>query len=177
MTDLPDMNEKAVSTPSLLAVDAGLRCGLALFDLSTGTLRWFRSHNFGSVPRLRRASASLINEIPDLVACVIEGGGMIADPWMKTLAFRRIEYHQISAEQWRPSMLLSRERRNGADAKKAALSSARHSIANAADKRAKSLTDDTAEAIMIGEWALLNVAVLFPTIAVRKESDNDESAR
>ena len=170
------MHEKVVSTPSLLAVDAGLRCGLALFDLTTGTLRWFRSHNFGSVPRLRRASASLINEIPDLVACVIEGGGMIADPWMKELAFRRIDYRQISAEQWRPGMLLSRQRRNGSDAKKAAMTSARNSIAHAADKRAKSLTDDTAEAILIGEWALINVAELFPTMNIRKESDNDESA-
>lgn len=170
------MHEKVVSKPSLLAVDAGLRCGLALFDLSTGTLRWFRSHNFGSAPRLRRASVSLINEIPDLVACVIEGGGMIADPWIKALAYRRIDYHQISAEHWRPGMLLSRQRRSGADAKKAALSNARHSIANASDKRAKSLTDDTAEAILIGEWALLNFAELFPSFDMRKESDHDESA-
>jgi hypothetical protein len=73
-------------------------------------------------------------------------------------------------------MLLSRQRRNGADAKKAAMSSARNSIANAADKRAKSLTDDTAEAILIGEWALLNLAELFPALEMRKESDHDESA-
>jgi hypothetical protein len=73
-------------------------------------------------------------------------------------------------------MLLSRQRRNGSDAKKAAMTSARNSIAHAADKRAKSLTDDTAEAILIGEWALINVAELFPTMNIRKESDNDESA-
>lgn len=167
------MHEKVVSNPSLLAVDAGLRCGLALFDLTTGRLRWFRSHNFGSAPRLRRASVALINEIPDLVACVIEGGGMIADPWIKALAFRRIECHQISAEKWRAGMLLSRQRRSGLDAKKAALTSARNSIAQASDKRAKSLTDDTAEAILIGEWALLNFVDLFPTIDIRKESDHD----
>jgi len=176
MTDLTAMHEKVVSNPSLLAVDAGLRCGLALFDLNSGTLRWFRSHNFGSAPRLRRASTALLNEIPDVVACVIEGGGMIADPWIKALSFRRIDYQQISAEQWRPGMLLSRQRRNGADAKKAALSSARSSIANAADKRAKSLTDDTAEAILIGEWALINFAQLFPAVELRKESDHDSFA-
>lgn len=167
------MHEKVVSNPSLLAVDAGLRCGLALFDLKTGQLRWFRSHNFGSIPRLRRAAASLLNEIPDVVACVVEGGGAIADPWIKASTFRHVEYQQISAEQWRPSMLLSRQRRSGLDAKKAALSTARSSISHAADKRAKSLTDDTAEAIMIGEWALRNVSELFPTIVIRKDSGND----
>lgn len=94
MTDLGAMHEKVVSNPSLLAVDAGLRCGLALFDLASGQLRWFRSHNFGSAPRLRRAAASLIKETPDVVACVIEGGGMIADPWIKAAAFHRIDYCQ-----------------------------------------------------------------------------------
>lgn len=170
------MHEKVVSNASLLAIDAGLRCGLALFDLSTGQLRWFRSHNFGSAPRLRRAAASLIKEIPDVVACVIEGGGMIADPWIKAASFHRIEYCQISAEHWRSGMLLSRQRRSGADAKKAAIVSARSSISQAADKRAKSLTDDTAEAILIGEWAIRNVAELFPALEVRKDLDHDESA-
>ena len=159
-----------------MAVDAGLRCGLALFDLSTGQLRWFRSHNFGSAPRLRRAAASLIKEIPDVVACVIEGGGMIADPWIKAASFHRIEYCQISAEHWRSGMLLSRQRRSGTDAKKAAIVSARSSISQAADKRAKSLTDDTAEAILIGEWALINFAQLFPAVELRKESDHDSFA-
>lgn len=169
------MHEKAVSNPSLLAVDAGLRCGLALFDITTGQLRWFRSHNFGALPRLRRAAASLIKEIPDVTACVIEGGGAIADPWIKSASFHHIEYRQIAAEHWRSGMLLSRQRRSGADAKKAALVSARSTISQAADKRAKDITDDTAEAILIGEWAIRNFAELFPLLAMRKESDRDES--
>jgi hypothetical protein len=176
MMKMSNVHENVVSTPSLLAVDAGFRCGLALFDLTSGTLRWFRSHNFGSSPRLRRASASLIGEIPDLVACVIEGGGNIADPWIKALTFRRIEYAQISAERWRPEMLLSRQQRSGHDAKKAAVTGAKQRIAHAVDKRSKSITDDTAEAIMIGEWALLHREELFPLLYSMKGTSHDESA-
>mgnify|MGYP000370310665 CR=1 FL=1 len=47
--------------PRLLAVDAGVRTGLAAFD-GRGLLLWCRSRNFGTVSRLRRAGAIVLGK-------------------------------------------------------------------------------------------------------------------
>ena len=43
----------------ILAVDLGLRTGLAYFD-DEGRLAWFRAQNMGSVPRLKRAIPAVL---------------------------------------------------------------------------------------------------------------------
>lgn len=48
--------------PSLLAVDLGLKTGLALFE-GQGKLLWYRSHNYGTTERLKRAVPKLIDGI------------------------------------------------------------------------------------------------------------------
>ena len=58
---------------SLLAVDLGLKSGLALFNRD-GTLAWYRSHNFGSRERLKRGIPGILETIPDISAIVMEGG-------------------------------------------------------------------------------------------------------
>lgn len=50
---------------SLLAVDLGLRTGLALYG-ADGRLRWYRSQNYGSAERLRRAVYAELNAMPEL---------------------------------------------------------------------------------------------------------------
>ena len=65
--------------PSLLAVDLGLKAGLALYS-DNGRLCWYRSHNFGTTERLRRGVPGITDAIPDLVAIVIEGGGVMPLP-------------------------------------------------------------------------------------------------
>ena len=65
----------------LLAIDAGLRCGLAWYGLD-GRLIRYRSTHFTDRGSLRRAAyglhgASLI---------YAEGGGPVADPWLKAAA-------------------------------------------------------------------------------------------
>ena len=68
--------------PTLLAVDLGLRAGLALYG-NDGRLRWYRSHNFGNMTRLKRGVYTILNELPTLHWLVLEGGGPLALIWRK----------------------------------------------------------------------------------------------
>lgn len=139
----------------LLAVDAGLHCGYAMFDIATATLLWYRSHNYGALARLRRGAATLIAQELPIDVVVLEGGGAIADPWRKSAEFHGIQVVQIYAEQWRHDVLYARERRSGASAKRAALAHAQTSMAHAKSQYHSDHTRyDAVEAIMIGEWAL-----------------------
>jgi hypothetical protein len=51
------------SMPALLAVDAGVRTGLALLDRD-GRLVWCRSHNLGNTARLKKAAARCFMSCP-----------------------------------------------------------------------------------------------------------------
>ncbi len=145
--------------PSLLAVDLGLKTGLALFEKS-GKLIWYRSHNFGTTERLRRGVARILEGIPGLAAIFIEGGGSLATVWEKEAQRRNIALQRIDAGEWRRLFLLSREQRSGVEAKKHAGEVARRVIAWAEASRPTSLRHDAAEAIMIGLWGLLHLGWL-----------------
>lgn len=75
---------------SLLAVDLGVRAGLACYDES-GRLRWYRSSDFGDAARLRRAIAwsglrppsSLDRDAAD--AILIGMWGVMNAGWVRTL--------------------------------------------------------------------------------------------
>src|SRR5664279_4375864 len=90
--------------PSLLAVDLGLKTGLALFE-ETGKLLWYRSHNFGTTERLKRGVPGILDGIPALAALVIEGGGNLATVWEKEADRRGIAVYRIGAEEWRQMFL------------------------------------------------------------------------
>ncbi|MBU0753897.1 MAG: hypothetical protein KJ645_02070, partial [Planctomycetes bacterium] len=64
----------------LLAVDVGLRTGLALYN-SDGKLQWYRSRKLSNTAKLKRISYLAFNEIPDLEWLVLEGGGPLAGVW------------------------------------------------------------------------------------------------
>lgn len=145
--------------PSLLAVDAGLHTGLALYD-QDGRLRWYRSQHFGSRARLRRGVFGLLNGLPDLARLVVEGGGTEAVAWEREAARRRLVWRQISAETWRRHLFYRRERRTGALAKQHADTLARHIIAWSGAARPTSLRHDAAEAILIGLWGVLDAGWL-----------------
>lgn len=144
---------------SLLAVDLGLKTGLALYGRD-GKLSWYRSKNFGSASRLKRAVYGLLKEIPDLALIVIEGGGEIADIWEREAARREIPVSRISAEQWRARLLLRREQRTGAMAKDAATEMADRIIAWSGLRRPTAPRHDAAEAILIGLWGILEAGWL-----------------
>ena len=144
---------------SLLAVDVGLRTGLALYR-DDGRLLWHRSHNFGSMARLRRAVAGILAEEPGLAWVVLEGGGAVARVWERAAARRGIQVRQIAAEDWREQLLYPRQQRSGAQAKQSAQDLARRVIEWSGAPRAPSLRHDAAEAILAGLWAVADAGWL-----------------
>lgn len=139
----------------LLAVDAGLRAGLALWD-DTGTLHWYRSRNYGARARLKRAAWRAVGEAGPLDALVVEGGGPMADPWLRAADRRDVPARSVDAGAWRERLLLPRDRRSGGDAKDEAVRLARTVIEWAGAPRPTSLRHDAAEAVLVGLWALVD---------------------
>lgn len=137
----------------LLAVDAGLRCGLAFYS-QTDTLTWYRSSNFGSLSRLRQAVYTILRELPDNTVVVLEGGGQIADIWESASRRRGFEFIKISAEKWRALLMFPKQKRTGSEAKRTADTIARRVIKWAGAPKPTSLRHDAAEAILIGLWAI-----------------------
>jgi len=144
---------------SLLAVDLGLRTGLALYG-ADGRLVWYRSQNFGNATRLRRAVHGLLHELAGLRWLVLEGGGNLAEIWKREAERRGLEVEQIGAERWRRQLLYVREQRTGAQAKVHAGELARRIIDWSDAPRPTSLRHDAAEAIVIGFWGVLQVGLL-----------------
>ena len=149
---------------TLLAVDLGVRTGLALYG-GDGRLLRYRSQNFGSAARLRRALPALLDAERDLAWVVIEGGGTLADAWEREVSRRRLAFRRIAAEDWRRVLLYPREQRSGAQAKTTADGLARRIIEWSGAPRPTSLRHDAAEAILIGFWGVLDAGWL-PEIPV-----------
>jgi hypothetical protein len=144
---------------SLLAVDLGLRTGLALYG-GEGRLVWYRSRHFGSPGQLRRRARALLDEAPDLDYLILEGGGPIAQIWEREGLRHGAQVRQISAEQWRSDLLYPRQHRNGDQAKQSADDLARRVIEWSGARRPTSLRHDAAEAILVGLWGVLDVGWL-----------------
>ncbi len=141
----------------LLAVDLGLRTGLAAYG-ADGRLRWYRSTNFGSRARLRRGAYAVVRDVAaahDLAAVVMEGGGAEATAWRQAAARCGVPVTQIGAERWRRKLLPPRDRRSGTAAKAAADALARRVIAWSGADAPTALRHDAAEAVCIGLWAAL----------------------
>jgi hypothetical protein len=136
----------------LLAVDAGLRCGLARFSLD-GRLIWYRSTNFGRTSRLRAGIRSILEADPGLEALAVEGGGRIAGLWAGEAERKGLKVTRLSAEDWRRDLLPALE--GAAECKRAALAEARKIIERSGAKRPNSLRHDAAEAILIGLWSVM----------------------
>ena len=138
----------------LLAVDLGLKTGLALYG-GDGKLRGYRSKNFGTTARLKRAVYAILKEIPGLALLVIEGGGGIAEIWEHEAQKQGIAVRRITAEDWRKTILLGREQRTGAVAKERAARLADAVIAWSGLRRPTAPRHDAAEAILIGLWGVI----------------------
>lgn len=139
----------------LLAVDAGLRAGLAVYR-DDGRLESYRSTNFGAAKRLRSAVHGILRDIEGLSRVVVEGGGPLADPWLKEAQRRGIPAVQVDARTWREALLLPRQRRTGATAKEEADELARRIIDGSGAPRPTSLRHDAAEAILVGLWGAVD---------------------
>jgi len=144
---------------SLLAVDLGLKTGLALYD-QEGRLCWYRSKNYGTTARLKRDVNNILGSIPALQYLVVEGDRGLADIWEREAERRNIPVLQINAEQWRQKLLYAREQKSGLQAKLNADYLARKVIKWSGMPGPTSLRHDAAEAIMIGLWAVLKLGWL-----------------
>ncbi len=144
------MNEPA---QYLLAVDVGLSTGLALFDAG-GRLLWYRSHHPATPQKLRKLIAKLLRDAPRPTHLYLEGGGPLADLWLREAEKPALSVTQISAEQWRTKLFHARQHKSGKVAKKQADILARTVIRELGGKNPTRLRHDTAEAILIGYYAL-----------------------
>ncbi len=139
---------------SLLAVDLGLRTGLALYG-SDARLVWYRSQHFGNRASLRRGVHGLLDACPDVAHLVLEGGGPIADIWVREAGRREISVSQIAAEDWRGRFFSPKDQRGRERSKLTADVLARRIIEWSGAPRPTSLRHDAAEAILIGLWGVL----------------------
>jgi hypothetical protein len=137
---------------AVLAVDLGLRSGLAAFD-EAGELVWYRSTNFGDRGRLRRAVTGVLDKLPDLELVALEGDRQLGEAWERVAIKRGAEVVWVTAETWRETLLTPSQRRSGSEAKRAADVIARDIIRRSAAPNPTSLRHDAAEAILIGVWA------------------------
>ena len=144
----------------LLAVDLGLRTGLAVYGRD-GRLVSYRSQNLGTRARLRRAAGGVLADHDGLERVVLEGGGDIADLWKRAADRAGVYARVIDAEVWRRALLLARDQRTGADAKSAADGLARAVIEWSGAPRPKGpLRHDAAEAVAVGLWGVIDAGWL-----------------
>ena len=143
----------------LLAVDLGVRTGLALYGRD-GRLRWYRSQNYGSAGRLRRGARALLDTVGEVEHLVLEGGGDLAALWAKEGERRGLAVRVVDAETWRRLLLYPRERRTAGQAKEAADALARRVIAWSGAARPTSLRHDAAEAVLVGLWGVIRAGWL-----------------
>ncbi len=135
----------------LLAVDLGLRAGLAWFA-EDGRLLRARSTHFANKTILRRALPSIWNEVPGVAHVVLEGGGPVGDIWRKSAERLGLPVTQICAEDWRKEVLLPSQQGDGPLAKTIACRMARSIARDAGLAPATELVNDAAEAIVFGQW-------------------------
>jgi hypothetical protein len=143
----------------LLAIDLGLRTGLATYGRD-GRLRTYRSQNFGTRTRLKRAAAGVLRAHDGCRVLVVEGDASLARIWGRAAEQRGASVVPVTPEVWRGALLRPSEPRSGADAKRAADRLARAVIDWADVEQPTSLRHDAAEAILIGLWAVLRLGWL-----------------
>lgn len=141
---------------ALLAVDAGVRTGLALLDRK-GRLLWCRSHNLGSTARLKKAAARVLFELPPLEYLVVEGGGQTAGIWEHAAARRGLPCMVIQAPDWREDFLPPRQRVSGRKAKAAACALVTTILRREGWSSPTTPGHDAAEAALIGLWAAVQL--------------------
>ncbi len=70
--------------------------GFALYG-ADGRLRWYRSRNYGTMGRLKKAAYVLVGELEGLERVVVEGGGGPSEPWVKEAERRSIPVVRVHA--------------------------------------------------------------------------------
>ncbi len=135
----------------VLAIDLGLRHGLAWFD-SSGELIAYRSTRFSKKRVLKQKVYGILGEIEGVTHIVTEGDRQLASYWHGAARKLGILVLAVAPEVWRSQMLKPREQRSGVDAKAAAIAYAVEVAKSSGVLKSTPMRDDEAEAIMIGLW-------------------------
>lgn len=136
----------------LLAIDLGLRTGWALYD-TEGYLQRFESRNFGTRSKFRAGVPTILKTLPLAIDVVVaEGDRHLAKLWFGCRPDWETEL--VAAERWRAKLLWQRQRRSGSEAKDVAIELAAKIIKEDRCGWSTRLNDDTAEAILLGYWAV-----------------------
>ena len=156
--------QDAPDAPRLIAIDLGLKSGLAVYD-QRGLLS-YRATRFPSARAIKRAAWAVLCEVDALAHVFVEGDKDLAAHWRRAAEKQSLSFQSVRPEQWREGVLLPRQRRAGTIAKRAAMSLAHELIrASAAPAPKVPLTSDVAEAILIGYWATRQLGWCSSTVA------------
>ena len=142
----------------LLSVDLGLRAGVAWFE--EGRLIRYRSQNFGTVARLKKAAFSELEGVAKLDALIVEGDRNLAKHWARIAVKRGALVYSIHAHDWR-HLLPGRDLKTG-EAKEQAGVMARRIISAHGAPKPKARRHDAAEAIVMGYWGCLERGYALP---------------
>ena len=100
------MVETQIPAPTLLAVDLGLRSGLAHFA-ADGRLLMYRSTHFGSVKSLKKGVPGIFKSLGHVEHVVVEGDRNLGEVWKKWAHYRALNWN-ISSASTRPMNDLTR---------------------------------------------------------------------
>lgn len=144
-----------------VGVDLGLATGIAVYGRD-GRLESVRSRTFQSRDALRAAAGAILDEIPHVHSMIGEGGGELAEVWLRAARHRGIHARTVHAHEWRPSFLYPREQRDGAAAKAHAMRLAAQVVVWSETKgvSAAALGHDAAEAILVGLFGVVQAGWL-----------------
>jgi len=143
-----------MSEKLLLAIDLGLRTGLAYFAAEgseKGTLRRFGSKHFGSRTTLRRGAAGMLRAAGTIAHLVMEGDAQIAHLWAQVATSYGATWEIVSPDRWRRE-LLGLSDLDSRSWKARADHAAREVIAHSRLRVPNQIRHDAAEAILIGAW-------------------------
>ncbi len=146
-----------VSQHGLLAIDLGLKTGLAYFS-GDGRLQRYHAQHFANRSALKKQVYGTLRGYQPLSVLVTEGDQALAKIWQKLPEKWGAQTVHIQAQHWREELLLFRERSyGGAKAKSVAQQRALDVISwSGADLPYRDeLRHDAAEAILIGLWGVL----------------------
>ncbi|MEE8601532.1 hypothetical protein [Euzebya tangerina] len=158
---------------TLVAVDLGLRTGICVWRRGgpgSAFVVSYRSTHVGSRRALKSLARGVIAQHPMVVAVVVEGDRQMGEMWHRTANRQGARALDVSPERWRSVLFQPRERQPAATAKAIAVQRADEVIRwsrtiagrDAAANPTGPLRHDTADAVMIGLWACLELGWLEP---------------
>lgn len=146
-------NLKLEARPHLLALDLGLRFGWACYT-DEAHLVAYGSHHCAKRAKLKSIAWAALSKLPVGSEIYIEGGGVLLDTWCKEAHRRELICHVLHAERWRADCLWPRDLQSGSSAKRKAQQLSKAIITAQSGHAPTALRHDTAEATLMGWWAL-----------------------